>query len=104
MPAAGTVVSLHRWPVKSMAGETVDALRIDSRGAGGDRAQAIFDVFGRERRRITVRRPPRWPSGPSAYPQAPGAELAPDAPPLPLLSAPDGRTFAWADPGLPQAL
>ena len=42
MIAAGTVVSLHRWPVKSLGGEPVDALRIDGRGAGGDRAQALF--------------------------------------------------------------
>jgi uncharacterized protein len=105
MPAAaGTVVSLHRWPVKSMAGEAVDALRIDSRGAGGDRAQALFDVFGRERRRLTVRQLPRMLSWAAAYPQAPGAELDPDAPPLPMLTAPDGRMFAWDDPGLPPAL
>ena len=102
--AAGTVVSLHRWPVKSMAGEAVDALRIDARGAGGDRAQALFDVFGRERRRLTVRQLPRMLSWSAAYPQAPGAELDPDAPPLPVLTAPDGRTFAWDDPALQGAL
>jgi MOSC domain-containing protein len=102
--AAGTVVSLHRWPVKSMAGEPVDALRIDSRGAGGDRAQALFDVFGHERRRLTVRQLPRLLGWSAGYPQAPGAELDPDAPPLPVLTAPDGRTFAWDDPELPRAL
>ena len=32
----GTVARLWRWPVKSMAGERVDALRVDHRGAGGD--------------------------------------------------------------------
>jgi uncharacterized protein YcbX len=102
--AAGTVLSLHRWPVKSFAGEQVDALRIDSRGAGGDRAQALFDVFGRERRRLTVRQLPRMLSWAASYPQAPGAELKPDAPPLPVVTAPDGRTFAWDDPALPAAL
>jgi uncharacterized protein YcbX len=105
MPAAaGTVVSLHRWPVKSMAGEAVDALRIDSRGAGGDRAQALFDTFGRERRRLTVRQLPRMLSWAAAYPQAPGADLDPDAPPLPVLTAPDGRAYDWDDPDLPEAL
>jgi uncharacterized protein len=102
--AAGTVVSLHRWPVKSMAGEPADALRIDSRGAGGDRAQALFDVFGRERRRLTVRQLPRMLSWSAAYPDAPGAELDPDDPPLPVLTAPDGRRFAWDDPDLARAL
>jgi uncharacterized protein YcbX len=102
--AAGTVVSLHRWPVKSMAGEPVDALRVDSRGAGGDRAQALFDVFGRERRRLTVRQLPRMLSWAAAYPDAPGAALDPDAPPLPTVTAPDGRAFAWDDPALAAAL
>jgi uncharacterized protein len=102
--AAGTVVSLHRWPVKSMAGEQVDALRVDSRGAGGDRAQALFDLFGRERRRLTVRQLPRMLSWTAAYPDTPGAALDPDAPPLPTLTAPDGRTFAWDDSALEAAL
>jgi uncharacterized protein len=104
MIAAGTVVSLHRWPVKSLAGEPVDALRIDGRGAGGDRAQALFGIFGGERRRLTVRQVPRMLTWSAAYPDAPGADLDPDAPPLPTVTAPDGRTFAWDDPALPGAL
>ena len=104
MTAAGTVLSLHRWPVKSLAGEPVDALRIDRRGAGGDRAQALFGIFGGTRRRLTVRQVPRMLGWSAAYPQAPGAELDPDAPPLPVVTAPDGRTFAWDDPMLPRAL
>jgi len=104
MIAAGTVVSLHRWPVKSLAGEPVDALRIDARGAGGDRAQALFGIFGGQRRRLTVRQVPRMLKWSAAYPQAPGADLDPDAPPLPIVTAPDGRTFTWDDPALPGAL
>jgi uncharacterized protein len=104
MTAAGTVASLHRWPVKSLAGEPVDALRIDARGAGGDRAQALFGIFGGKRRRLTVRQVPRMLGWSAAYPQAPGAELDPDAPPLPVVTAPDGRTFHWDDPMLPRAL
>src|SRR3954454_17128911 len=105
MPAAArTLASLHRWPVKSMAGEEVDALRLDARGAGGDRAQSLFDVFGRERRRLTVRQLPRMLSWAAAYPDAPGARLDPNAPPLPIVTAPDGRAFAWDDPALATAL
>jgi uncharacterized protein YcbX len=33
---AGTVAALWRWPVKSMGGERVRAMRVDGRGAGGD--------------------------------------------------------------------
>jgi uncharacterized protein YcbX len=60
MSASGTVLSLHRWPVKSMGGEAVDALRIDGRGAGGDRAHALFDTFRGRPRRLTVRPAPRF--------------------------------------------
>jgi uncharacterized protein YcbX len=102
--ATGTVLSLHRWPVKSFAGEEVEALRVDQRGAGGDRAHALFGVFGGSHRRLTVRQVPRMLGWHAAYPHAPGAELDPDAPPLPLLTAPDGREFAWDDPALPGAL
>jgi uncharacterized protein len=102
--AAGTVLSLHRWPVKSLAGEAVDALRIDRRGAGGDRAQALLGVFGGKRRRLTVRQVPAMLGWRAGYPEAPGAELDPDAPPLPRVTAPDGREFAWDDPALPGAL
>jgi uncharacterized protein YcbX len=102
--AAGTVLSLHRWPVKSLGGEEVDALRIDRRGAGGDRAQALLGVFGGQRRRLTVRQVPRMLGWRASYPQAPGEALDPDAPPLPVLTTPDGRCFAWDDPALPRAL
>jgi uncharacterized protein YcbX len=102
--AAGTVLELRRFPVKSLAGERADALRIDVRGAGGDRAQALTGIFGGARRRLTVRQVPRMLRWAAAYPDAPGAELDPDDPPLPILTAPDGRTFRWDDPALPGAL
>lgn len=38
------VESLHRYPVKSMLGETVTELFVDERGAEGDRRFALVDV------------------------------------------------------------
>jgi uncharacterized protein YcbX len=102
--ASGTVLELRRFPVKSLAGEPADALRIDARGAGGDRAQALTGIFGGARRQLTVRQVPRMLAWSAAYPEAPGVDLDPDDPPLPLLTAPDGRTFRWDDPALPGAL
>jgi hypothetical protein len=102
--ASGTVLELRRFPVKSLAGEPADALQIDARGAGGDRAQALTGIFGGARRQLTVRQVPRMLAWSAAYPDAPGVELDPDDPPLPLLTAPDGRTFRWDDPALPGAL
>ena len=101
--AAGVVSSLHRWPVKSMAGERVDALHLDGRGAAGDRTHALFDEFRGATRRCTVRQVPRMLTWRAHY-AIPGAELEPESPPLPVLTAPDGRRFGWEDPALPAAL
>ncbi len=38
----GSVAALWRWPVKSMGGERLRAMRVDGRGAGGDRTHAVF--------------------------------------------------------------
>jgi uncharacterized protein YcbX len=101
---AGRVASLHRWPVKSLAGEDAAALTLDGRGIAGDRAHALYDTFKGEPRRLTVRQVPgllRWRA---AYPGAPGDALDPATVPLPHLTAPDGTTYAWDDPTLPQVL
>lgn len=41
------VVSLRRYPVKSMGGEALDAAPFDARGLAGDRAWAVRDADGR---------------------------------------------------------
>jgi len=101
MLATGRVTELHRWPVKSMAGQPVDALNIDERGAAGDRAHALFDEFKGAPRRLTVRQVPRMLLWHAGYD---GADVTPQDVPFPELTAPDGRTFGWRDPELPQAL
>jgi len=101
MLATGRVTELHRWPVKSMAGQPVDALNIDERGAAGDRAHALFDEFKGAPRRLTVRQVPRMLLWHAGYD---GADVTPQDVPFPELTAPDGRTFDWRDPELPQAL
>ena len=101
MLATGRVTELHRWPVKSMAGQPVDALNIDERGAAGDRAHALFDEFKGAPRTLTVRQVPRMLLWHAGYD---GADVTPQDVPFPELTAPDGRTFDWRDPELPQAL
>jgi uncharacterized protein YcbX len=101
MLATGRVTELHRWPVKSMAGQPVDDLRLDERGAAGDRAHALFDEFKGAPRRLTVRQVPRMLLWHAGYD---GADVSPDDVPFPELTAPDGRTFDWRDPDLPRAL
>jgi uncharacterized protein YcbX len=100
----GTVLSLHRWPVKSLAGEAATALRLDARGVAGDRAHALFDEHKSAPRRLTVRQAPGMLRWSAAYDGQPDDALDPDAVPLPRVTAPGGATFAWNDPALPAAL
>lgn len=99
----GRVLSLHRWPVKSMGGEEVEALRVDPRGAGGDRTHAVLDDHKGAPRQLTARQAPRLLAWHARY-DVPGDVLDPAAPPQPTLTAPDGRRFAWTDPALAPAL
>ena len=99
--ATGHVLSLHRHPVKSLAGEQVDALRVDRRGAGGDRTHAL--IWAGTNKRLTARQAPRMLAWRARY-DVPGADLDPADPPLPVLTAPDGAVHAWDDPGLPAVL
>src|SRR3954471_6278863 len=81
----GAVISLARWPVKSMGGEPAEELALDGRGVIGDRAYAV--VWGSVR--VTARLLPRLLAWSAA-----GT----------VLTAPDGRTFDATDPRLPRAL
>ncbi|MEP6953649.1 MAG: MOSC N-terminal beta barrel domain-containing protein [Solirubrobacteraceae bacterium] len=99
--ARGTVTSLHRWPVKSMAGEEVPRLRVDRRGAAGDRAHAVFDEFKGAPRRLTAREVPRMLAWHAGYGEA---DPAPGELPAATLTAPDGRVWSTADDELPAAL
>lgn len=97
----GRIASLHRWPVKSLGGEAVDALELDGRGAAGDRAHALFDEFKGAPRRLTIRQVPRMVLWSAAYGDA---EVPLDDPPPPSLTSPAGATWSWDDPALPGAL
>jgi len=101
---AGTVTALNRWPVKSLAGETAQGLRIDPRGAAGDRAHALYDTHRGAPRRLTAREAPGMLRWAAAYDGLPGDALDPREVPLPHLTAPDGTRYRWDDPALPAAL
>ena len=78
----GTVLSLHRFPVKSMAGERLDALAVDRTGVEGDRRFAVWLKGGRK---LTARVAPKM--------LAWHASLNGGGPPV--VTAPDGHTFGW---------
>src|SRR4051812_32377788 len=96
----GTVLQLWRWPVKSMAGERVNALRVDGRGAGGDRTHAVLHEHKGERRPLTAREAPRLLAWQARYPFNVGGGIDPPRPPFAIVTAPDGRSYRWGDPPL----
>jgi uncharacterized protein YcbX len=44
---AARVTAIWRFPVKSMAGESLEVVEVDERGLVGDRAWAVYDADGR---------------------------------------------------------
>jgi uncharacterized protein len=102
--ASGTVAQLWRWPVKSMAGERVLALRIDGRGVGGDRTHAVLHEHKGETKPLTAREAPRLLAWHAAYPFNFDGGLDPARPPFAVVTGPDGRSFRWGDPRLRHAL
>src|SRR2546427_4337569 len=57
---AGAVVSLWRYPVKSMIGEQLNAARLSDYGLLGDRAYALMDSS--DGKVATAKNPRKWPT------------------------------------------
>src|SRR5260370_5147269 len=55
----GSIVSLWRYPVKSMLGEELNAAEVTKRGLLGDRAYALVD--GSDGKVASAKNPRKWP-------------------------------------------
>ena len=89
----GTVAQIWRYPVKSMAGDRLEAATIGSRGVVGDRGWAIREV---ERGGITnAKRLPALRGCRARYLEEP---VDGDAPPPVEVTLPDGTRVTSADP------
>ena len=55
----GRVVSLWRYPVKSMMGEELNEAEVTERGLLGDRAYALIDSS--DGKAATAKNPRKWP-------------------------------------------
>ncbi|WP_435741829.1 MOSC domain-containing protein [Nocardioides sp. SYSU DS0663] len=99
------VVSLHRYPVKSMAGETVDRVLVDRRGIVGDRAWAVVDPDGKLGSGKSTRRFRRM-EGLERLAARYDGDPAPDTGPVagPIVTLPDGRSWPAGDPALDAAV
>lgn len=58
--SVGMIASLHRYPVKSMMGETLNAAQITLRGLFGDRSYALRDM--ETGKVVSAKNPRKWPN------------------------------------------
>src|SRR5262245_16127177 len=100
--AAGTIVSLWRYPVKSMQGEELNASVATERGLLGDRAYALVDAG--DGKIASAKNPRKWPhlfAFRANYAEAPRPGAA--TPPV-RITLPDGPLTGSDQPDLPSLL
>jgi uncharacterized protein len=92
----GALASLHRYPVKSMMGEALNAASVTSRGLFGDRSYALCDT--ETGKVVSAKNPRKWPnlfSYHAAYTSPPTAGSA--VPPV-RVTLPDGDFTVSSSP------
>ena len=87
-----------------MGGERVNAMRVDGRGAGGDRTHALLYEHKGDWKRLTAREAPRLLAWRALYPFNLDGGLDPARPPFAVVVSPDGHHYRWGDPRLRFAL
>jgi uncharacterized protein YcbX len=98
----GSVLSLWRYPVKSMMGEELNATEVTERGLLGDRTFALVDSA--DGKVATAKNPRKWPhlfGFRATFIESPHAALK--APPV-RITLPDGTTVTSDQGDLNQAL
>src|SRR6266436_6627065 len=98
----GSVVSLWRYPVKSMMGEELNATEVTERGLLGDRAYALVDSA--DGKVATAKNPRKWPTlfdfrAALVEPPRAGAKLSPVR-----IVMPDGTSVTSEQPDINQVL
>jgi uncharacterized protein YcbX len=97
----GAVAALHRYPVKSMLGEELNATRVGAKGFHGDRAFAIADA---ETGKIaSAKNPSKWPAL-FGFRAAFTEPLTGDSLPSVRITLPDGSTVSSADQNIAACL
>jgi uncharacterized protein len=98
----GSVISLWRYPVKSMMGEELNATEVTERGLLGDRAYALVDSS--DGKAATAKNPRKWPhlfDFGATFVEEP--RPGPNVPPV-RIALPDGRAVASDQRDLNQIL
>lgn len=86
----GTVASLHRFPVKSMQGESLEAVDVDENGIVGDRTWALRDA--ETGKLISAKRPRLWRALLDCTATGTGDDVE--------VTLPDGSSYGIEDSGL----
>lgn len=93
-----TVRQLWRFPVKSMGGAPVDAVRIDRRGVHADRLWAVRDLENDIT--ASARRVPALLGCTARYVTEPGPDAGPGRVPPVVVTFPDGTELDSDDPAI----
>ncbi len=97
-----TVVSLHRFPVKSMLGEELQQCVVDQRGVLGDRAYALLDAD--DGIVASAKNPRKWASLLTMSARFVAEPLAGEVPPPVEITFADGSVLRSDDDGMDDAL
>jgi uncharacterized protein len=98
----GTIAAIHRYPVKSMAGETLSSATVWERGVQGDRTYAVFDAL--ERRVASAKQVAKFPGLLEFSARFIGGDRAFSELPPVEITFPDGRISRSDDAHCAQAL
>jgi uncharacterized protein YcbX len=102
MADAGRVISIWRYPVKSMAGERLSSVRIGEHGLHADRTWAVRDL--KLNATTSAKRLPGLMLCTARYATPPGPDAGPGNAPEVIIGLPDGREFSSSDPAVHAAL
>ena len=94
----GTLAAIHRYPVKSMMGESLNAVQIGARGLLHDRAFALSDL--ETGKVVSAKNPGKWPglfNFRAALAESDGVAGV-------TITLPDGRKMSGDDPALGETL
>jgi len=99
---AGSVVSLWRYPVKSMMGEELNATDVAERGVLGDRAYALVDQS--DGKVVSAKNPRKWPGLFDYRAAFVAPPLANEAIPAVRIVLPDGTMVTSDESNLDQIM
>jgi uncharacterized protein len=100
--AVGSVASLHRYPIKSMMGEELNAAYLTPRGLFGDRAFALCD--SETGKVVSAKNPRKWPDLFRYHATYTSPPEEASAFPAVRVTLPDGATAVSSSPGFEPAL